>query len=79
MNPERAEELAAILDDAIFSMKSALETLQASGTRAEDETPTIAEIIAAMEEEKGEYDCIVSEQYDRDLRDLNREYERSVL
>lgn len=79
MNPEKAEELSCILEDAISSLKSALEQLEGSGTRAEDETLILSEIIAKMEEEKGEYDCIIAEQDAKDLAALNREYERSLL
>ena len=32
-----------------------------------------------MEEEKGEYDCIVAEQDAKNLEALKREYERSLL
>lgn len=79
MNPEKAEELSCILEDAISSLKSALEQLEGSGTRAEDETLILSEIIAEMEEEKGEYDCIVAEQDAKNLEALKREYERSLL
>ena len=77
---DKAETMSGAYDEALSSLRSAIESLRGTGdATAKELADGIDDIISEIENDKEPYDRICDAAYQQEIDELTRDYWRSVI